>query len=85
MAQYTISFKPSAVKQLERLPKSVQRRIVSAIEELADDPRPAGCVKLLGQENLWRIRVGSYRVVYSIDDDNLEVMILRIVHRKDVY
>jgi mRNA interferase RelE/StbE len=82
---YAVIFKPSAVKQLERLPKLAQRRIVRAIEELADDPWPAGCVKLVGEDNLWRIRVGSYRAVYSIDDDELQVMILRVAHRKDAY
>jgi len=82
---YAVIFKPSAVKHLERLPKLAQRRIVRAIEELADDPRPAGCVKLVGEDNLWRIRVGSYRVVYSIEDDDLLVLILRVAHRKDAY
>jgi len=83
MPVYAIEFKPSAVKQLERLPKEAQRRIIRAIEDLADDPRPHGSVKLAGEDNLWRIRVGSYRVIHSIDDEQLRVLILRIAHRKD--
>ena len=52
---------------------------------LAHDPRPTGVVKLAGDENLWRIRIGNYRVVYEIHDDRLMVLVLRVAHRKDVY
>ncbi|NOS99118.1 MAG: type II toxin-antitoxin system RelE/ParE family toxin [Phycisphaerales bacterium] len=85
MGRYAVSFKPSAERTLRRLPKGVQRRIVSAVDSLADDPRPSGVVKLRGDTNLWRIRVGDYRAVYEIHGDRLVVLILRVAHRKDVY
>jgi mRNA interferase RelE/StbE len=58
---------------------------VAAVEALADDPRPQGAVKISGDDNLWRVRVGDYRVVYEIHDDRLIVLVLRVAHRKDVY
>lgn len=85
MPKYAVLFKPSADKQLRRLPEDVQKRIVRAVEALADDPRPAGSVKLADEDNLWRIRVGNYRVVYAIDEDKLIVLVLRVAHRKDIY
>lgn len=85
MAGYAIYFKPSADKQLAKLPQDVQRRIVAAVDDLANDPRPAGVVKIAGDDNLWRIRVGDYRVVYEIHDDRLLVLVIRVAHRKDVY
>jgi mRNA interferase RelE/StbE len=85
MVAYVIQFVPSADKALRRLPTKAQRRIVTAVDSLAENPRPAGCTKLAGEENLWRIRVGDYRVVYSISDKDLIVLVLRVAHRKDVY
>lgn len=85
MAGYAIDFQLSADKALRKLPVGVQRRIVAAIEPLADDPRPAGCVKLSGGEELWRIRVGDYRVVYEIHDRQLRILVVRVAHRKDIY
>jgi mRNA interferase RelE/StbE len=55
------------------------------MEDMRTNPRPHGCVKLEGSDELWRIRVGSFRVVYRIDDDELMVLVARIAHRKDVY
>jgi mRNA interferase RelE/StbE len=83
--EYTVHFKPSAERRLRRLPLSVQRRIVGEAAALGKNPRPAGVVKLAGDDNLWRIRVGDYRVVYEIHDDRLIVLVLRVAHRKDVY
>ena len=85
MAKYRVIFKPSADRQLRKLPVDVQRRIVGDVESLARNPRPAGVVKLTGDENLWRIRIGDYRVVYEIHDDRLMVLVLRVANRKDVY
>jgi mRNA interferase RelE/StbE len=85
MARYEVVFRPSADRALRRLPGDAQRRIVLAVADLADEPRPPGVVKLVGGENLWRIRVGVYRVVYEIHDDRLVVLVLRVAHRKDVY
>jgi len=85
VGRYAVHFKPSADKALRRLPADVQRRIVRAVEALADDPRPTGLKKLAGDENLWRIRVAVYRIVYEIHDDRLVVLILRVAHRRDVH
>jgi mRNA interferase RelE/StbE len=85
MAGYRVLFKPSADKALRKLPESVQKRIAAAAQELGDDPRPPGCAKLEGEDNLWRIRVGVYRIVYVVQDDELIVLVVRVAHRKDVY
>lgn len=70
---------------MRKLAEEVQRRIVRAVELLEQDPRPSGAVKLAGQVELWRIRVGACRVVYTIDDERLVVLVVRVAHRKDVY
>jgi mRNA interferase RelE/StbE len=85
MTEYQVFFKPSAERQLRKLPVDVQRRIVGEVATLAVNPRPSGVVKLTGDENLWRIRIGNYRVVYEIHDDRLVVLVLRVANRKDVY
>jgi mRNA interferase RelE/StbE len=82
---YRIEVKPQAEKALARIPNPHRRRIAHAIDDLADDPRPAGCAKLAGAEDAYRIRVGDYRIVYEIADRVLIVYIIRIAHRKDVY
>ena len=85
MAEYRVVFARSARKELEGLEASMARRIISRIEALATDPRPHGCVKLQGAANLWRIRIGEYRIVYSIDDSARLVDIRVVRHRSDVY
>lgn len=85
MAGYVVEFKASADKALQRLPAAMQKRIVREVEALADDPRPAGCVKLADDDNAWRIRVGDYRVLYEVHDQRLLVLVVRVAHRKDVY
>jgi mRNA interferase RelE/StbE len=82
---HAVIYKPSADRALRKLPANVQRRIVAATEALGDDPRPPGSAKLHGADDLWRIRVGPYRVVYTIQDEDLIVLVLRVAHRKDVY
>jgi len=82
---YVVAYDPKAVKELGRLEKPVVRRIVTAVDELAHQPRPAGSRRLVGHEGLWRIRVGDYRVVYTIRDAELLVLALRIGHRGNVY
>jgi mRNA interferase RelE/StbE len=81
---YTVEFVPSVDRALRRLPEATQRRIVRAVEVLSNDPRHSGCVKLSGEENLWRIR-GQYRVIYTINDNRLAVLVVRVAHRKDAY
>ncbi|MCO6477258.1 MAG: type II toxin-antitoxin system RelE/ParE family toxin [Phaeodactylibacter sp.] len=85
MSKYRIRIKKSAQKEIKNLPKEMVKRVVKAINSLADDPRPAGCKKLTGYENYWRIRVGNYRVLYSIQDNVLVVEIIAVRHRKDAY
>ena len=85
MADYTITFARSARKQLERIDIVWVRRIFPAIEALAVNPRPPSCKKLKGYQNLWRIRVGDYRVVYSIDDLARTVDVSAVRHRSEVY
>ena len=63
----------------------LQKRIVRALEILAGNPRPPGVVKMAGDDDLWRVRVGDFRIVYEIHDDVLLVLVLRIGHRGDVY
>ena len=81
---YRIVIDPPAVKALKRLDPPVRRRIESAIDKLSENPRPPGCKKLSGVD-AWRIRAGDWRIVYSIDDDVLIVLVVRIGHRRDVY
>ncbi len=83
--RYEIILKPTAEKSMDKIPLPAGRRIVDAMEELRNNPRPAGVVKMAGDENLWRIRVGNYRIVYEIHDDRLVILVLRVAHRKDVY
>jgi mRNA interferase RelE/StbE len=85
MADFNISFARAARKELERLPEAVVDRILARIEMLAKSPRPSGCVKLQGNNQLWRIRVGDYRVVYEIAEPTTTIDISIIRHRRDVY
>jgi mRNA interferase RelE/StbE len=85
VVEYRVIVKPSADKELRRLPLDVQRRIVSVMRALATNPRPPGVVKMQGGDNLWRIRLGLYRIIYEIHDERILILVLRIAHRKDVY
>lgn len=85
MASYPIEIKPSASKELEKLPRQMVVRVVAAIRELADNPYPQGVKKLSGFDRTFRIRVGDYRVLYDIYENRLVIEIIRIRHRKDVY
>ncbi len=81
---YKISFTRQSQKDLSNLPTSDFRRVESAIAKLADNPRPHKSKKLTGREG-WRIRIGDYRVIYLIEDDNLIIIVVEIGHRKEVY
>ena len=70
---------------LRRLPRETQQRLVSAMRGLATNPRPLGVGKMQGGGNLWRIRVGDYRIVYEIHDARVLILVLAIGHRKDIY
>jgi mRNA interferase RelE/StbE len=85
VADYTIGFARSARKQLQSIDRTIALRIIARIESLSVTPRPPGCVKLEGGTQLWRIRVGDYRVVYEIDDERRFVDVSSVRHRRDVY
>jgi mRNA interferase RelE/StbE len=76
MADYAITFARSARRELETLDASIVRRVISRIDALAQDPRPSGSRKLQGEQNLWRIRIGDYRVVYSVDAGSVLLILL---------
>jgi mRNA interferase RelE/StbE len=85
MASYNIVFKPSVEKDLRSLPKSVIARVLRQIEALRENPFPRQSVKLAGAEQLYRIRVGDYRVVYAVDKEAQEIIVQYIRHRREVY
>ena len=82
---YTVRYDPRALKELAKLDRPVARRIVQAVDALAVDPRPSGARPLVGYPDLWRIRIGDYRVIYTIRDAGLVVLVLRVAHRSRVY
>lgn len=83
--RFAIRFDPYARRALDKIDKPVRRRILVRIAALADDPRPAGAVMLKGRHGDWRIRVGDYRVIYTVDDEVLIVLVIEVGHRRDVY
>jgi mRNA interferase RelE/StbE len=83
--EFAVAYDPKALKELTRLDRRVARRVIKAIDELSADPRPSGARPLVGHPKLWRIRVGDYRVVYTIKDTELLVLALRVAHRSSVY
>ena len=84
MAVYKIQFKVSIRKDLDSIPKHDLQRILERIGSLADNPRPAGCEKLSGQER-YRVRQGNYRIIYSVHDFELTVLVVKVGHRGQVY
>ena len=84
MARYRIEIKKSAVKELSQIPKKDLVKIVKNINSLADNPRPRGSKKL-SREEKYRIRYGTYRILYLIEDDLLVIYVIKVAHRKDIY
>lgn len=82
---FEVSFDEPVLKQLRRLDKPVRARISRAVRELAADPRPPGSIPLKGPREVWRVRVGDYRIVYAIDDGRLVVLVVSVAHRREVY
>ena len=82
---YRIELAVSAKKTLDKLPQDIRRRIAAAIDNLSQTPKPPGTIKLTGAVALYRIRVGSYRIVYRIQDERLLVLVVKIAHRREVY
>jgi mRNA interferase RelE/StbE len=82
---FKIEIKPSAWRDMQRLPRSMQKRVAEKIDALANDPFPRGSTKLEALENLWRVRVGDYRIIYQVRKEVLVVFVVRVKHRGDVY
>lgn len=85
MPPYQVEFTPAADRQLAKLARPARTMVAAAIVTLGTNPRPRGCVKLSGADDLWRIRIRNYRVVYAIVDQRLIVTVIKIGDRKDVY
>lgn len=85
MASYRIEWKHSASKELRRLPTNIVERVLRDVEKLAEEPFPPGVTKLAGTEQSYRIRIGDYRVIYTVENEVLRVQVIRVGHRKDVY
>ncbi len=84
MANYSLIFKKSVLKDLRALSKRDVVRILACIQALAEEPHPPGCEKLSGQER-YRVRQGDYRIIYEIEDDVLTVIVVKVGHRREVY
>jgi mRNA interferase RelE/StbE len=82
---HRILFVSRAERGFKRLSADVQDRIISEINSLAEDPRPAGAGKLAGSENLYRVRIGDYRVIYAVEGDFLLVLVVEVGHRREIY
>ncbi|QOQ39758.1 type II toxin-antitoxin system RelE family toxin [Trueperella pecoris] len=82
---YRVELTTAAARQIKKLPHEARGRILDALEKLADDPRPRGAKKLVGEQNAWRIRLGDYRIIYDIFDDILTATIVRAGHRREIY
>lgn len=82
---YEVEITPAAKRQIKKLTKSIQQLIVERLEELVDNPRPPGIVKMEGEENLYRVRVGDYRIIYQVQDRMLLIVVVKVGHRGNVY
>ena len=85
MDSYSLEWKRSAAQELKKLPREVVGRILTAVEQLSTEPYPSGVRKLVGAEHTYRIRVGDYRIIYSVMASALIIEIIRVGHRRDVY
>jgi mRNA interferase RelE/StbE len=84
--RYALEFAPKAVRSLGKLDRPIAERIRAAAEALRDDPRPAGARMLTGMHGVWRIRVAKdYRVLYTLDDDRLVILVVDAGHRREIY
>jgi len=82
---YRVDLSPAAQSELRGIDSGARDRILRALAKLENEPRPAGAKKLKGRDELWRVRVGDYRIVYEIRDQILVVLVVRIAHRREVY
>ncbi|MEX0822748.1 MAG: type II toxin-antitoxin system RelE/ParE family toxin [Balneolaceae bacterium] len=82
---WNLQIERKAQKALKKIPNPYKANLIQAIDQLSDNPRPDGCKKLKGNDNLWRIRINDYRIVYQIRDEQLLILVILIGHRKDIY
>ncbi|MCG8556113.1 MAG: type II toxin-antitoxin system RelE/ParE family toxin [Proteobacteria bacterium] len=85
MSCYSVELSRSAEKALRKLPRDDLRHIAAALKRLESDPRPQGSRKLSGYDDVLRIRVGRYRIIYNIIEERVLVIVLKIGHRRDIY
>ncbi|MDE0700813.1 MAG: type II toxin-antitoxin system RelE/ParE family toxin [Acidimicrobiaceae bacterium] len=85
MSRYSVEIARRAIKSIAGLPPKEQRRIQAAIDLLANEPRPPNCVALSGEESVYRVRVGDYRILYEVIDTRLLIHVIRVGHCRDVY
>ena len=85
MTTYRIEVSATAERQIRKLSRTDQVRVLRVIQALSKDPRPPGCRKLSGHDDVFRVRIGRYRVLYAIEDPRLVIMVLKVGDRKDVY
>ena len=85
MASYNVVLKPSVEKDLRALPKSVVARVIKRIEVLKGEPFPRQSIKLAGAEQLYRVRIGDYRVIYGVDTEAKQIIVHYVRHRRDAY
>ena len=84
MPPYDIQWTPAAVRQFRKLERNFQLRIAKAVDKLVNNPFPSGVKKLLGENSLYRIRVGDYRIIYQFNSGKLVILIVRLGHRKEI-
>lgn len=82
---YRIEYSSKAARQFRKLPRNIQKRLKADIDAFRDNPRPPGCIPYKSDPGTYRIRSGSYRVIYEIDDDILRVLVLKLGHRGNIY
>lgn len=82
---YQVEITPAAKRQIKKLVKQTQELIIQRLEQLAVNPRPPGVLKMEGEENLYRVRVGDYRIIYELQDRVLLIVVVKVAHRGDVY
>lgn len=85
MVNYKIEITTTAEKSLRKIPKKDIQKIVDAIQILAISPFPEGCRKLKGEEDIYRVRQGNYRIIYEVIEKKLIILVLKVGHRKDIY
>jgi len=85
VVHYAVEVTPAASRQIRKLDRNTQKRVLARIEKLEEDPRPRDASKLQSPEELYRVRVGDFRIVYQVEDDRLLVLIVRVGNRREIY